>query len=208
MKTPRFQKTFLAVIAAAGLAFSVAAQNSVPPLAYGVPQVLQLVQAKVSDDVIISYIHNSGDSYGLDANQIIYLRQQGASDGVLNAMLTQPRPTSVSVSAPTAPPDNSYRAQTPATYAPAPAPTYVQSAPATVYVVPDSQTYYYNTYSQPYYYPYSYFPSISLGFAFGGGSYFRGGYYGGYHGGGFHGGGGSIGGGFHGGGMGGGGMHH
>jgi hypothetical protein len=206
MKTFNFPKTFLAVIAATGLALSAMAQNSAPPLSYGVPQVLQLAQAKVSDDTIIAYIHNSGNSYGLDANQIIYLRQQGVSDNVLTVMLTQPRPASAP--APTAPPpDNSYQAQAPASSAPAPT-TYVQSAPSPVYVVPNSQPYYYNNYyySQPYYYPYSYFPSVALSFGFGGSSYYHGGYYGGYHGGGgyYHGGG--YGGGYHGGGMGG--MHH
>lgn len=209
MKTLNFPKTFLAVIAATGLALSATAQNSAPPLAYGVPQVLQLVQAKVSDDTIINYIRNSGNSYGLNADQIIYLRQQGVSDNVLNVMLTQPK--SASAPAPAAPtPDNSYQSQAPASYTPAPTTTYVQSAPpSTVYVIPNSQAYYYNTYSQPYYYPYSYFPSISLGFAFGGSSYYRGGYYyGGYHGG-YYGGGGwhggyPGGGSWHGGGMGGG----
>ena len=203
MKTPDFPKTFLAGIAAVGLALSamtVAAQNSAPPLAYGVPQVLQLVQAKVGDNTIIAYIHNSGNSYNLTADQIIYLRQQGVSDNILNVMLTQPKPASAP--APAAPtPDNSYQAQAPASYAPAPTTTYVQSAPpSTVYVVPNSQPYYYNNYyySQPYYYPYSYFPSVALSFGFGGSSYYHGGYYGGYHGGG----------GYYHGGMGGGGMHH
>lgn len=205
MKTLNFPKTFLAVIAAAGVALSAmtgGAQNSAPLLSYGVPQVLQLAQAKVSDATIIAYIRNSGNSYNLTADQIIYLRQQGVSDDVLNVMLTQPKPAVAP--APTAPPDNSYQAQTPAAYTPAPAPAYVQSAPSTVYVVPNSQTYYYNTYSQPYYYPYSYsyFPSVSLAFAFGGSSYYHGGYYGSYHGG-YYGGGG-----YHGGGMMGGGMHH
>ena len=205
MKTSNFQKSFLAAVG--GLALSimtVAAQNSpansAPPLSYGVPQILQLAQAKVSDDTIIAYIRNSGNSYGLDADQIIYLRQQGISDKVLTVMLTQPRPASAPAPT-TPPPDNSYQAQAPASSAPAPATTYVQSAPSTVYVVPNSQPYYYNNYyySQPYYYPYSYFPSVALSFAFGGG--YHNGYYGGYHGGGgyyYHGGG--YGGGYHGGG--------
>src|SRR5271154_7584669 len=125
MKTSNFQRLFLAAIAGLALsAMTVAAQNApaptAPSLPYGVPQVLQLVQAKVSDDTIIAYIHNSGNSYGLNADQIIYLRQQGVSDNVLNVMLTQPKPASASAPAPTAPPpDNSYQAQAPASYAPA-----------------------------------------------------------------------------------------
>ncbi len=189
MKTNHFTKPLLAAIAGlALLAGSVLAQNSppaaAPQLAYGVPQILQLAQAKVSDDTIIAYIHNSGNSYGLNADQIIYLRQQGVSDNVINVMLNQPK--TAAVTAPAAPPDNSYQAQAPASYAPAPTTTYVQSAPSAVYVVPNSQAYYYSGYyAQPYYYPYYAwpYPAVSLSFGFGGG------FHGGFHGGGFHGGG-------------------
>src|SRR5580704_6984520 len=63
---------------------AVPATTAAPPLAYGVAQILQLSQAKVDDGIIISYIKNSGNSYGLNADQIIYLRQQGISTGVIN----------------------------------------------------------------------------------------------------------------------------
>ena len=95
MKMFGFKKTFIAVIAAATLALptaGVAAENapavaaSPPQLAYGVPQILQLAEAKVSDDTIITYIHSSGNSYGLDADQIIYLKQQGISENVIIAV--------------------------------------------------------------------------------------------------------------------------
>ena len=42
----------------------------------------------------MAYIKNSGNSYGLNADQIIYLRQQGVSDAVITAMLNQPKPGS------------------------------------------------------------------------------------------------------------------
>jgi uncharacterized membrane protein YgcG len=224
MKTFNFQKTFLAVITVAGLALStmaVAAQDSpastAPPLAYGVPQVLQLAQAKVTDDVIIAYIHNSGNSYGLNADQIIYLRQQGISDNVLTTMLTQPKPAAVLE--PTTPaPVNPYPAQTPITY-PQPAPTYDQSdSYPNTYVMPNNQIYYYSsyypfyypTYYYPFYYPYyrhpfarnypfaRHYSSASLSFRYGGG----------FHGNSFHGN--SFGGSFHGGAVsyGGGGGYH
>jgi hypothetical protein len=192
MKTLKFQKPFLAITIVVGLALStlaVAAQNSsaaAPPLSYGVPQILQLTQAKVSDDTIIAYIHNSGNSYGLDANQIIYLRQQGVSDNVLNTMLNQPKAASAPAQ-PATQPDNSSTAQV-STAVAQPTATYLQTVPSSqVYVIPDTQTYYYNSYyAQPYYY-YPYYgwsyPAVSLSFGFGG----RWG--GGWHGGGFHGGG-------------------
>ena len=150
MKTLSFQKTFLA--AAIGLALSamtVVAQNppdnTASPLSYGVPQILQLSQAGVGNDIITAYIHNSGNSYGLDANQIIYLKQQGISNTVLTAMLNQPKSAS-------APPAYPYAAQTPVAYASLAA--YDQTAqPSTVYVVPNNQSYYTTYYSQPYFYP-------------------------------------------------------
>ena len=171
----------VAVMAATGLVLSVAtaaAQNSpaasqavnspVPQLAYGVPQVLQLTQAKVNDDTIIAYIKNSGNSYGLNADQIIYLRQQGVSDAVLTAMLTQPK-AAVSAPAPQPAASTAY-AEPSSTATVAPAVTYVQTVPATVY------------YTQPYYYPaYGWYPPVSFSFGWGWG--------GGWHGGGWHGGG-------------------
>lgn len=227
MKTQKLKYSLLLLAAVTVLAFAarnVAAQDSTaapaaagqpaPQLSYGVPSVLQLVQAKVSDSIIVNYIQNSGTIYALKADEIVYLKQQGASDAVLNAMLTQrvrltgstePATTTAAPPAPSAPP--------PAPSAPADttgsSSAYVQSAPpSTVYVIPDTQTYYYdNAYygGYPYYYGYPYYggyygwPGVSLSFGWGG----WGGYYGGWHGGGYggwHGGGG----GFHGGGGGGG----
>jgi hypothetical protein len=186
MKTLIFQKSFFIIAAIAGLVLlsgNLLAQNSpvaaAPQLSYGVPQIIQLAQAKISDDTIIAYIRNSGNSYGLDANQIIYLRQQGISDNVINVMLNQPK-----VASAPAQPDNPQTS----TAVVQQQPTYVQTVPSSqVYVIPDTQTYYYNAYyAQPYYYPYYAwpYPAVSLSFGFGG----RWGG-GGWHGGGFHGGG-------------------
>jgi hypothetical protein len=199
MKTQNFKKSFLAAAAVTGLALSamtVAAQDSsnvtatqqttpqAAPvqLSYGVAQIVQLAQAKVSDSTILTFVQNSGNSYGLDANQIIYLRQNGVSDAVVSAMLNQPKNVA---SNQTAPQPSSIQNATVVQ----PASTYVQSTPASsVYVIPDTQTYYYDSYYQPYYYPYygSYYgwgyPAVSLSFGFGG--RWGGGYHGG---GGFHG---------------------
>jgi hypothetical protein len=222
MKTRTFQKPPLTIVALALLALmtgNAVAQNSptstttaVPPaaaspaapqLSYGVPQVLQLSQAKVGDSTIITYIRNSGNNYGLDAAQIIYLKQQGVSSDVINAMLTQ-RSQSVQTTSTAAatPPSYSADASNPQTSsATTPAATYVQTAPSsTVYVIPDTQTYQYNDwvyYRSPYYgydyYPaYNYwYPPVSISFGWGGGWGGRwGGWHGGGHDGGFHGGGG------------------
>jgi hypothetical protein len=200
MKTNNF-KNMLAVMAASVLALgasSATAQDSstVPPavatpapqLAYGVPQIMQLAQAKVGDDTIIAYIKTSGNSYGLNADQIIYLRQQGLSDAVITTMLNQPKPGVAAYTPPTPAPQpeaSPALAPSPAPAAP-PTVTYVQSSPPTTY-------YYYQPYYYPAYYPvYSVFPAVSFSFGYRG--YYRGGYYGGWHGGGW---GGMHGGGWH-----------
>jgi len=195
----------LAVLAVAGLALSASttrAQNStatttaqpaavnapVTPLAYGVPQIVQLAQAKVGDNTIIAYIKNTGNSYGLNADQIIYLRQQGLSDAVITTMLNQPRP-GVAVATPTTPApqpvaSTAYRGPV-STATIAPTVTYVQTVPDT--------TYYYQPYYQPYYYPaYAWYPPVSFSFGWGGwwgGGWHGGGWHGGGYGGGWHGGG-------------------
>ena len=106
MKTNMW-KTSLVTAALAGLAMggsTALAQNTTatPVLSPAAQQVLQLEQAKISDDIVLAYIRNSGSSYGLTADQIVYLRAQGVSSPVLTAMLnsaapatTVPPPTSV-----------------------------------------------------------------------------------------------------------------
>jgi len=207
-----------AVVTVAGLVWSASmalAQNSLaanlppttavgvfaPPLAYGVPEILQLARAKVGETTIIAFIKNSGNSYGLNADQIIYLRQQGISDAVITTMLNQPR-TSVAAAVPIAPAPSpvasiAYGGQA-STAMVAPAATYVQTAPESTYY---SQPYYSQPYySQPdYYYPdYAWYPTVPFYFGLGGG-YYGSGWRGGGYGGGRYGGGGHSGGG-HGGG--------
>jgi hypothetical protein len=188
MNTRKFQKPLLTMIALAALAWGaniaqaqssptattstgtaqpVAAAQAAPQLSYGVPEILQLNQAKVGDSVIINYIQNSGNNYGLNAAQIIYLRQQGISESVINAMLTQRSQSAPAAPVATASSSDSsaaYSSQT-STAAAQPTTTYVQSDPSsTVYVVPSTPTYYYS-YPYPYYYPYYYgWPAVSLSF--------------------------------------------
>jgi len=132
-----------------------AASQAAPQLSYGVAEIVQLAHANVGEDVIVNYVQNSGNAYGLDANQILYLKQQGVSDHVINAMLKQR--SRLPAAPQTAPPPNysdANSAQT-ATAAAQPSVSYVQTAPPqTVYVIPDTQTYNYYAYSYPYYYPY------------------------------------------------------
>jgi hypothetical protein len=212
MKT-RILRTMLAALVGTGLAMSasvVLAQNpystavnaSDSQMVYGVPQIIRLSQAKVSDDTIIAYVKNSGLSFSLDADQIINLRQQGVSDAVITTMLNQPKPAPTAYAPTTSAPQpvastvNTSTAETTPLYSPrqsdqistpaastqpvptttvAPTVTYVQTVPAPAYY-----------YAQPYYYPsYAWFPPVSLSFAWGsswhGGGYYGGGWHGGWH---------------------------
>ena len=170
---------------AATTAPAVTVSKSVPPLAYGVSQILQLTQAKIGEDTIIAYIKNSGNSYGLNADQIIYLRQQGVADAVLTAMLSQPR-AGVAIALPTTPApqlsaSTAYAGQV-STATVAPAVTYVQT-------VPDTTDYSVPYYDAPYYYypDYAWYPPVTFNYGWGGG--WRGGWHGGGSAGGGHGGG-------------------
>jgi hypothetical protein len=173
-----------------------AAQTAPVQLSYGVSQIIQLSQANVGEDTIVNYIQNSGSSYGLDANQIVYLKQQGVSDNVVNTMLSQPRLAAQPASPAYDPADGG--AST-ATVAAQPAVACAPAQSSTVYVIPDTQTYNYygygyrpyygvayHTYSSPVYYS-GCRPGGSVVIGFGGGyrgGYSHGGYRGGYHGGG------------------------
>jgi hypothetical protein len=184
-----------------------------PKLPYGVDDVLKLSQAKISDEVIINYIHNSGTVYNLQPKDIVYLRNQGVSDQVLTTMVNQRTQVAMAAQAEAAQ-NAAAAAQNQAQPAPAPAytpaPGYDQyavseapaaPAPSTVYVIPNSAGYngyapYYG-YSYPYYYGGYYGPVVSYVYGYCGPTYYHGGYHGYYHGyGGWHGG--YHGGGYHG----------
>jgi len=204
MKTRTASSLFLVLTITAVLALAarnVAAQDSTTAnvaqaapvqLSYGVAQIIQLSKANVSEGTIISYIQNSGSSYGLDANQIVYLKQEGVSDAVINTMLNQPRPVAQAADQ-TAPPQN------PSSAVAQPVAASVQTIPSStvsVYYVPNTQasTYYAASTAPYYYYPYGYgcyawpYPAVAFGFGYGGGyrGYYHGGYRGSFHGGGWH----------------------
>jgi hypothetical protein len=194
--------------AATGTAIAQAAatNTALVKLPYGVEDVLKLTRAQVSEDVTLTFIHNSGTIYNLSPNDIVYLRNQGVSDRVINVMLDSrknvpaeaaaqagqsPAPAAVP-----APPVSDANVSVTGQAAPQYAPAYAQTPPAvaqpdvtyapasTLYVIPySSSTYYYPSYS-PYwgsYYGY-WGPSFVFSYGYRGGGYYNG-YYGGYHGG-------------------------
>ncbi|HEX3623986.1 MAG TPA: hypothetical protein VH280_01025 [Verrucomicrobiae bacterium] len=182
-----------------------------PQLSSAESQVLQLSQAKISDGTIISYIQNSGTVYGLDASQIVYLKQQGVSEGVINAMLNQR--SAMAAAAAQQQQQQPQQPQAPAPYDQTAVAQPSSPPPSTTYIVPDSQTVYYDNWAAPYWnYPApAYYNTWSWGVPVYWGWGWHGGFHPGFHGGfggGFHGGGGfHSSGGFHSGGGFGGGFH-
>ncbi|EEF62910.1 DUF6600 domain-containing protein [Pedosphaera parvula] len=51
-------------------------------------EVVKLVEAGSSDDVVIAYVQNSGSTYNLSADEVVYLKDLGVSPQVVTAMLS------------------------------------------------------------------------------------------------------------------------
>ena len=124
---------------------------ALPRLPYGVDDVLKLSRAKLTEEVVISFIENSGNTYSLRPQDIVFLRDEGVSDRVITVMLSQ------SKRAPTTAPAPTYVQPQPT---PAPAPVVQEYAqPAPVYTQPASTLYVipYSTPAYPYYSSYPYY---------------------------------------------------
>ena len=74
-------------VTAAGIAAT--ASSASVRLPYGVADVLNLSRARISDEVIVNYIRNSGTAYTLGPREIVYLRDEGVSDHLITVMLDQ-----------------------------------------------------------------------------------------------------------------------
>jgi len=179
------------VAAAPGVAAAPSAgETAAGRLPYGVADILKLTQAQVSEDVVLNYVLNSGTVYNLGPKDIINLRNQGVSDRVLTAMMTQrnrvpeesARQAAVAAASQPQGPVPGYPDANAVIGPPPYAQVYVEPPPApepppsTVYVVPATPLF-----APPYggYYPYYgtyYAPGVSFVYTIG-----RGGFYRGYH---------------------------
>ena len=131
---------------------STSATAPAPSLAPAVADILKMSRAGVGDSVIIAYIDNTGIVYNLDANQVVYLHDQGISEKVISVMLTQKQKyvaPAAGASAQNPPAPGSYAA-TPSSQAVYTQPDGQAAAASTVYVIPYQA-------SAPYY-DYSYYP--------------------------------------------------
>jgi hypothetical protein len=79
------------------------AQTAPANLSPGLQEVVKLTQAHMSDDVITTYVRNSGASYSLSADDILYLNTQGVSQNVISALLQSKAVAPVAPAPPVAP---------------------------------------------------------------------------------------------------------
>lgn len=135
-------------------------------LPYGVEDVLKLSRAQVSEEVITTYIQNTGTIYDLKPKDIVYLKEQGVSDRIINTMMDQRRIANevaaqaqqqqAATQQPAVVADNNNPVTTPAYAEPEPAaPVIAQPAASSLYIIP-YPTPAYPRYSGAYYYPYTY----------------------------------------------------
>jgi hypothetical protein len=110
------------------------AQTAPANLTPGLQEVLKLTKAQMGDDVIVSYVNNSGTAFNLSADDLVYLKGQGVSQTVIAAMLQAkaaapaPQPAPAAIASP-APAPTPQPAPAPfANPAPAPAPQYAPAA--------------------------------------------------------------------------------
>jgi len=187
------------VVAPATPATPAAAEQKLP---YGADDILKLSRAHIGEEIILNYIRNSGTIYNLRPADIVYLKNAGVSEKVINAMVDQrkqvelaaaqtaqmaaqaPAPTPVVNTAPTGP-SETYDTSTPGTEmsaTPAEAPLTPPASTVTTIPYPAATSAYYGYY-YPYYPYYGYYPGVSFAFGFGPGCYYGHGYYGhGYYG--------------------------
>lgn len=113
-----------------GTTGTVVAQDASPAFSYGVVDVVNLTRAQVSENIILTYVQNSGTTYSLGPKEISYLKGQGVSDTVVAAMLNKRNPSGdLAASTQTQP---LYAPQYPVAEAPPPV-DYSYLAPAPVF---------------------------------------------------------------------------
>jgi Family of unknown function (DUF6600) len=128
----------LAVAAAVlGGGNSCVAQTATVALPAGVQDVVKLVKAGMSDEVVLAQIKSQGASYTLSADQLIYLSGQGVSQTVIKALLqtnnstpSAAPPAAPAAPSPVAPVAPAAVVPAPVAPPPGPAPSPMPAAPA------------------------------------------------------------------------------
>ena len=107
--------------------------QTAPSLPPGVQDVVKLVKAGLSEEVVLAHIKNAGAFYNLSADQLIYVHDQGVTENELKDLLGSGSPTVPANPAPAPAPTPVVNSPAPMSATPAPAPT---PAPATYAPVP------------------------------------------------------------------------
>ena len=84
-----------------------AANAQIPPadLPPGVQDVVKLTKAGINEDVILAQVKNSGATYNLTTDQLIYLSKSGVSQNVIKALIqSAPAPVPTAATPPSGPP--------------------------------------------------------------------------------------------------------
>jgi hypothetical protein len=97
----------IAILATISLASSVFAGNQV-----AINNILNLQQSGVNSSVLTSYINSKNETYDLDANDIIQLKQAGVPDDVISLMLSHTTTSATPLPATTVPTDGSLQPTT------------------------------------------------------------------------------------------------
>lgn len=175
-------------VSTASTASAPATGSSVPAkLPYGVDDIVKLKRAQISEEVIVTYVLNSGTVYNLTPNDIVNLRNEGLSDRVVTTMMNQRQRVPDEAAQQVAQQQAIQQAFTgplPESMATAPvyAPNYVEPpapeepTPSSLYVIPYEpvRAAYYGGYYPRYYYGGYCAPGASVVYRFGHG-------YGGYY---------------------------
>jgi hypothetical protein len=97
----------LAVLSAGTVGY---AQSAADIARQNMEEVVRLTQAKMTDEVLVTYIKTSGKTYSLSSDDLLYLNSRGVSQAVLDAMLVAsggvaPAPAPPPAAVITAPPE-------------------------------------------------------------------------------------------------------
>lgn len=88
IRNPTFKTALVCVLIVSCAVVSLRAQIAPANLSPELQQVVRLAQQHINDDVIVNYVKNSGKSFKLSADDIIYLNSQGVSQNVINTLQT------------------------------------------------------------------------------------------------------------------------
>src|SRR5271170_1326287 len=97
------------------------AQTTPANLSPDLQEIVKFAQAHMTDDVILAYIKNSGKSYNLSGDDILYLNSQGVSQAVMSALLQSKNGAAAPAPAPAPGPAPTPTPAPPPVYTPPPA---------------------------------------------------------------------------------------